>query len=106
MESTNRSFAGLWGSFGSNCISRKKITDIISAAERHDDGCPEPASVVAFSERMRRRLPFSLSVSIDVGIRELYRRKEARFYGVGNIRVPYSLERALELGGVPSRRLG
>ena len=34
------------GSFGSNCISLKKMTDMRSAADRHDDGCPEPASVV------------------------------------------------------------
>src|SRR5947209_1741151 len=44
------------------------MTEVTSAADKHDDGWPEPASVVAFSERMRRRLPFSLSVSIDVGI--------------------------------------
>src|SRR2546421_7975454 len=72
-ERTNRSFAGLCGSFGSNCISLKKMTDMRSAADRHDDGWPEPASVVAFSESIRSRLPFSLSASIDVGIFLLYR---------------------------------
>jgi hypothetical protein len=46
----------------------KKITDIKSAADKQDDGWPEPASVVAFSESIRRRLPFSLSESMDVGI--------------------------------------
>ena len=67
-DKTNRSFAGFRGSFGSKRISLKKITDMRSAADRQDDGCPEPASVVALSEWMRRRLPFSLRVSIDMGI--------------------------------------
>src|SRR4051812_34056443 len=50
------------------------MTDIRSAAERHEEGCPEPASVVAFSESIRSRLPFSFSTSMGVDISVLYRR--------------------------------
>ena len=50
LERTNRSLAGLSGSVGSNCISRKNITETMSAADMQDVGCPEPASVVAVME--------------------------------------------------------
>src|SRR5215470_20407148 len=67
-DRTNRSFAGLCGSRGSNRISLNKMTDMRSADDKHEDGCPEPASVVAFSESIRSLRPFSLSASIDVAI--------------------------------------
>jgi hypothetical protein len=38
------------GSDGSNCISRKNITETMSAADMQDVGCPEPAAVVAVIE--------------------------------------------------------
>src|SRR5262249_22580713 len=68
LDRTNRSFAGLCGSRGSNRISLNKMTDMRSADDKHEDGCPEPASVVAFSESIRSLRPFSLSASIDVAI--------------------------------------
>src|SRR5262249_34052668 len=72
LDNTNRSFATLCGSFGSNRISWKKMTDMRSAADILDVGCPDPASVVAFSESMRSLRPFSLSASIDVVIHLYY----------------------------------
>src|SRR2546429_3291078 len=67
-DKTKRSFAGFRGSVGSKRISLKKITDMRSAADKQDDGWPEPASVVAFKERILSRLPFSFNVSMAVGI--------------------------------------
>src|SRR5438093_7386326 len=67
-DKTKRSFAGFRGSLGSKHISLKKMTDMRSAADKQDDGWPEPASVVAFKERILSRLPFSFNASIATGI--------------------------------------
>src|SRR5438105_897277 len=55
------------------------MTEVRSAADKQDEGWPEPAAVVASNEWMRSRRPFSFSASINVGIYGLYRRSR---YGI------------------------
>src|SRR5207249_5981563 len=86
-DKTKRSFAGFRGSLGSKRISLKKMTETRSAADKQDEGWPEPASVVAFRERILSLLPFSFNLSMIVGISFiLYRRLPSllspRDYGV------------------------
>ena len=53
-ERTNRSLLGNFGFFGSYRITEKNRTATMSAAEQQLEGCPLPASVVAFTLSMRR----------------------------------------------------
>ena len=63
-----RSLFGLYASVGSYRIVRKKSAEIISAADKHVVGCPDPASDVDMSEWMRRLLAFCFRTSVEVAI--------------------------------------
>src|SRR6187401_3140308 len=60
-DRTKRSLSSLRGFAGSYRISTKNNAAMISAADMHVDGCPVPASLVAITESMRRRVAMFLS---------------------------------------------
>src|SRR5579859_3493196 len=61
LESTKRSLPGFFGFLGSNFIPPKNSAAIMSAAEQHVLGCPDPAWVVIWTEWMRSRVATSLN---------------------------------------------
>src|SRR5580658_4592908 len=68
-DSTKRSPASAFGFFGSNFIVLKNSAAIISAIDRHDVGCPDPACVVMRREWLRSMRALSASAEIfDVGM--------------------------------------
>src|SRR5687768_3909624 len=60
-DRTKRSLSGFCGSRGSYRISAKKRAATISAAEQHVLGWPLPASLVARTESIRRRVAMFIS---------------------------------------------
>ena len=67
-ESTKRSLSGFCGSRGSYRISAKKSAATISAAEQQVLGCPLPASDVARTESIRRRVAMFMSAGTRTSV--------------------------------------
>src|SRR5688500_13126 len=64
-DRTKRSLSGFPGFFGSNRISQKNSTDMMSAADRHVVGWPLPAWLVEATESIRSWVAMSCSAATE-----------------------------------------